>query len=232
MEAFALVLPLLCGGAFILMMIVMIPRGIKRAKNNANEQIEAVSRVTGLQQVGNGWEGWYRGLPARIQNGLAPDLLQLYMGSSFDRKVRVLWQMNVKVQCPPQLQLPDLDIVEWYNKTLWNPNRALAQFLTGRGTRGQKLEVARGAIGRRVTVYGTDVNYGNHILNHPEVVHALDGWKTIDVRVRGNVIELNVAEDAIRMHHLYGKDWTNGMIYKRALDVCIAIARASGAPAQ
>lgn len=225
------------GVLFVLIMIIVIPRQIRKAKhagqNAADKMIKDFEMKTGLKWNGQVFAGNYKGYQARVEKNIAYNKAKIFDGVTdivFDSKYKENISGNTTVYPTLKITLekaganfPDITLFQTGNFFLnndefWN-NR-----VNGRIPEDSKLDIDADPLHKKATFYGS-AEGARKMLDSSELKNLMSGWIYPDVRANSNKVTLELNNPSIIP--VWGHNKTSGVDWLvQGLDICVATGNA------
>lgn len=225
------------GVLFVLIMIIVIPRQIKKAKQrgqqSANNMIKDFENRTGLKWNGQQFAGTYKGYAAKVEKNIAYNKAKIADGVTdilFDSKYKSNMSGNTTVYPTLKIWLektdanfPDVTLFQTGNFFLnndefWN-NR-----VNGRIPDDSKLDLDADPLHKKGTFYG-NADGARKMLDSAELKSLMSSWIYPDLRADKTKITLELNNPSIIPK--WGHDKTTGIDWMvQGLDICVAAGNA------
>lgn len=225
------------GVLFVLIMIIVIPRQIKKARQrgqqSANNMIKDFENRTGLKWNGQQFAGTYKGYNAKVEKNIAYNKAKIADGVTdilFDTKYKSNMSGNTTVYPTLKIWLektdanfPDVTLFQTGNFFLnndefWN-NR-----VNGRIPDDSKLDLDADPLHKKGTFYG-NADGARKMLDSAELKGLMSSWIYPDLRADKTKITLELNNPSIIPK--WGHDKTTGIDWMvQGLDICVAAGNA------
>lgn len=225
------------GVLFVLIMIIVIPRQIRKAKQRGKEtgekMMQDVEMRTGLKWNGSAFVGNYKGYNLKMVKALGTNKAQAFDGvvdiltdakykQNMSNNTMVYPTLKVMLE-KPGANFPDVTLFETGNFFLkndefWN-NR-----VNGRIPEDAKLSIDADPLHKKGTFYGS-AEGAQKMLNSAELKQLMSTWIYPDLRADKTIVTLELNNPSIIPK--WGHTKTSGIDWMiQGCDICVAAAKA------
>lgn len=218
-------------GVFFLMVLIIVPlvlRSTRKARNQANNFFPELARMTGLQLSDNGLHGNYKGYNVHLQYSLGGNVMSaVHLISSGNSNVygknAMFPRLHVTLNAPvnfPQVQLYETPGL------LSHTSQRIQDLIEGDGPTLPKQEIHGSKLKTGIDVYCVDPDAGGKVASSQELANLLRNWRYTDINIGGNAVHLkldnNSAPSTIGIQKMYTHEFAI-----QALDIAVAAANAA-----
>lgn len=222
---------------FVIIMIIVIPKQIRKAKNRVKSATEDYTREielkTGLKFNGSAFEGIYKGYKVKLAKSMGSNQQAIYeatsdmiSGSSFNRNLhgRNTVYPVVKVWLEkPGANFPLVYLFENSNYFL-NTDEFWNNRINGRIPEDAKVDVDAKPLSKKAKFYG-DADAAQKMVASPQLQSLMSTWVYPDIRANGDKVTLELNNSNILSKLGYKKTAETGYLVQ-AVDICVATADA------
>lgn len=231
---------------FVIIMIIVIPRQMRKARNRGKEAGEAMARDIeqrlGLKFDGRVFRGNYKGYQVTLEKRLGSNNTAFRdqgaamigsvisgkpMSSSMQNRThgRDIYFPVVEVELSVAgAQFPDLRLYEKVNYFV-NTDQKRDDWRDGREPSAPSLDINTDALYKKAKFYGNDFAAAEKLTSSPALKSLLDSWIYLDLRIQGDKVKLLLDNNNIinKWGHKKTSD-TDWLV--QAVDICASTADA------